>query len=76
MEVIKGSRSVCVCVCVCVIKGDSGLYRGTNYCVIGLSQPRYVMPNLVAKSTSVKEKNNNYKLPRNVQYVCERELIT
>lgn len=63
MEVIKGSSFVCgfglVCVCVlyvciCVIKRDSVLYRGINYCVIGLSQPRYVILNLVAKSTREK----------------------
>ena len=62
MEVIKGSVSVCVCLCVCVIKADAGLYRGINYCVIGLSQPRYVMPNLVSKSTRVKEKKQQLQI--------------
>lgn len=49
-------------VCICVIKRDSVLYRGINYCVIGLSQPRYVILNLVAKSTREKgeRKTTNY----------------
>ncbi len=53
---------VCVCaqyVCICVIKRDSVLYRGINYCVIGLSQPRYVTLNLVAKRKGG-EKTTNY----------------
>lgn len=50
MEVIKGS--------VCALSKETQCSiqysRGINYCVIGLSQPRYVMLNLVAKSTREK----------------------
>lgn len=37
-----------------LIKRDSALCR--HYYVIGLLQPRYVMPNLMAKTTIKKEK--------------------
>jgi len=81
MEVVKGSSLVCglglVCVCsqyvcICAFKRDSVLYRSIKYCVIGLSQPRYVMLNLVAKST--REKGE--KKTTNVQFICKYERVT
>lgn len=58
-------KDVCVtagvCVYICGIKRDLVQYRGINYCVIGLSQPRYVMLNLVAKSTRERGRKK-YKL--------------
>lgn len=78
---VWATAGVCVCVCalyvcICVIKKDSVLYRGINYCVIGLSQPRYVMLNLVAKSTREKREKKKYKLLWNVQYIWKYEYIT
>lgn len=57
----------CVCVFLCTIsvhmcyqKRFSAVQR--HYCVIGLSQPRYVMLNLVAETTRKKgEWKKNYK---------------
>lgn len=50
-------------VCICDFRRDSVLYRSINYCVIAthILQPRYVMLNLVAKSTREKGEKN-YKL--------------
>lgn len=59
-------------VCIRTIKRDPAPYRGINYCVIGLSQPRYVMVNLVA--IRVQEKGGEKST--NVQFICKYEHIT
>lgn len=46
--------------CAFVLSKEIQHYIEAYNCVIGLSQPRYVMLNLVAKST--RRKGKNYKL--------------
>lgn len=51
-----------------LIRRDSALCR--HYYVIGLLQPRYVMPNLVAKTTrKKKEKWGEKRLQITVKYI-------